>query len=50
MMAFPAAVGRYALFVLRFLRAVRHHGVPWGAVMREAHRICPLRVSPGGRT
>jgi phospholipid/cholesterol/gamma-HCH transport system permease protein len=39
MTAFPAAVGRYALFVGRFLQAVRHHGVPWSAVLREAHRI-----------
>lgn len=39
MIAFPAAVGRYALFVARFIQAVRRHGVPWSSVLREAYRI-----------
>lgn len=39
MRSFPAAVGRYAGFVARFVRAVRNHGIPWGDVLKEAHRI-----------
>ena len=37
-------VGHYALFVAAFVRAVRRHGVPWGAVLGESYRIGVLSL------